>query len=122
MRGREREVLWRVDSKEVVREFPEGVRWVFGRALYQAQLGKRHENASPFKGQLRGILEIAGNERGDTYRLYYTLKCPDFVFVLYCHKKKSKRGIGIPKHEEELILRRFKEAMESCKALHEEQS
>ena len=31
-------------------------------------------------------------------RLYYTLKCPGLVHVLFCHKKKSKHGIGIPEH------------------------
>lgn len=120
MRGEERTVLWVSESREVVRELPEGVRWLFGRALYRAQLGRRHEIASPMRGRLRGVVEIAGDERGDTYRLYYTLKCPGYVFVLYSHKKKSKERIGIPKHEEDLILRRFKDALDRCKEPREE--
>lgn len=72
------------------------------------------------KGRLRGIIEIGDDEGGATYRLYYTLKCPDVVFVLYCHKKKSKRGIGIPKREEDLILQRFKDATDVCEELHQE--
>lgn len=67
------------------------------------------------KGRLRGVVELIKDDFGDTYRTYYTLKCPDWVYVLYCHKKKSKRGISLPKHEEDLIRKRFKDAMIDCK-------
>lgn len=66
------------------------------------------------RGRLAGVVELASDEAGDTYRLYYTLKCPGFVHVLYCHKKKSKRGSEIPKHEEDLIAKRYKDAVRDC--------
>jgi phage-related protein len=31
--------------------------------------------------------------------------------VLYCHKKKSKHGIQLPKHEREIIEKRLKDAL-----------
>jgi phage-related protein len=37
------------------------------------------------------------------------------VYVLYTHKKKSRRGRSIPKREEDLIVRRFKDAMSECR-------
>lgn len=75
----------------------------------------RPEIASPMKGDLRGVVELTTNEEGNTYRVYYTLKCPGYVYVLYCHKKKSKRGSEIPKHEKDLILERYRTAMADCK-------
>ena len=110
-----RAVEWEGDSRRRLRGFPDEVKWVFGRALYKAQLGKRHPVASLMKGRLRGVVEVRAEERGDAYRLYYTLKCSGSVYVLYCHKKKSKRGIGIPKHEENLILDHYRAAMEHCR-------
>lgn len=73
------------------------------------------------KGRLAGVVELAADEEGDTYRLYYTLKCPGYVFVLYCHKKKSKQGSAIPKHEEDLIVKRYKDALRECPQERERQ-
>ncbi len=110
----ERGVRWMVESLEVVRELPADVRWTVGRALFKAQRGMRHKDAFPLRGRLRGIFEIARDHMGDTYRVYYTLRCPGWVYVLFCHKKKSKRGASIPKHEADLILRRLRDCMAEC--------
>jgi hypothetical protein len=40
--GGVREVMWEGDSRERLRGFPDEVKWLFGRALYEAQLGKRN--------------------------------------------------------------------------------
>ena len=58
--------------------------------------------------------ELAPDEAGDTYRLYYTLECPGFVCILYCHEKKSKHGSEIPEHEEDVIAKRYKDAVRDC--------
>lgn len=78
-------------------------------------------SASPMKGRLAGAVELACDEEGNTYRLYYTLKCPGYVYVLYCHKKKSKQGSAIPKHEEDLIVKRYKDALRACPQERERQ-
>lgn len=104
-----------------LRALPEGVRWEFGQALYLAEQGQLAKIASPMKGRLAGVVELASDEEGDTYRLYYTLKCPGYVYVLYCHKKKSKQGSGIPKHEEDLIVKRYKDALRECSQERERQ-
>jgi phage-related protein len=112
--GTERRVVWAPDSLEQLREFPEHVRWVFGRALYKGQTGSRHEAATAMRGRLGGIVEVASDHAGDTYRAYYTLKCPGRVYVLHCHKKKSKRGAALPKREADLLARRFGDALADC--------
>lgn len=109
---------WASGTRQALRGFPEDVRWVFGRALHKAQQSKRHRIASPMKGRLRGVTELSKDQSGDTYRAYYTLKCPSRVYFLYCHKKKSKRGISLAKHEEDLIVQRFKDALIDCDEKH----
>jgi len=93
---------------------PERVRWAFGRALFQVQTGRQPLTASVLRGQLRGVFELKADHLGDAFRLYYTLKCPGLVHVLFCHKKKSKHGSGIPEHERELIVRRYRDSLRDC--------
>jgi phage-related protein len=114
MESQPRSVRWMGNSREVLRGFPESVRWTFGRALYKAQIGKRHINVSPLRGPLGGVLKVTGSEQGNAFRLYFTLKCSGYVDVLFAHQKKSKRGIGIPSHEETLILSRLKARLADC--------
>ena len=112
---RERQVAWASRTREVLRGFPEPVRAVCGRALFKAQLGKRADSAAPMVGDLRGVLEVAVNHAGDTYHVYYTLKCSGWVHVLYVHRKKSPRGGELPRPERELIVRRLKEVIAQCR-------
>lgn len=109
-----REVVWETGTREALREFPSEVKSEFGQGLFLAEQSKMARSASPMKGRLAGVLELASDEAGDTYRLYYTLKCPGYVYVLYCHKKKSRQGSEIPKHEEDLLARRYKDALREC--------
>ena len=109
-----RRVHWERGTREALRECPEDVKSEFGQGLYLAEQGKIPPNGSAMRGRLSGVVELASDEEGDTYRLYYTLKCPGFVYVLYCHKKKSKQGSEIPKYEEDLIAKRYKDAVREC--------
>lgn len=116
-----RKLEWEPGTRESLRELPEEVRWEFGQALYLAEQGKLAKIAFPMRGRLAGVVELAADEEGDTYRLYYTLKCPGYVYALYCHKKKSKHGSAIPKHEEDLIVKRYRDALRECPQERERQ-
>jgi phage-related protein len=109
----ERPVVWAPGTREALRQFPDYVSWSFGRALFQVQKGGRPSISKPLRGDLRGVFELREKREGDAYRLYYTLKCRDLVCVLLCHKKKSSRGKGIPRHEKDLIVDRFKACIEA---------
>ena len=63
------------------------------------------------RGRLRGVIELSENGPAGTYRVYYTEKCPGIIHVLFCHMKKSKQGGKLPKHEEDLIVQRLKDAV-----------
>jgi len=101
-------LFWVGRSKEALKEFPREVQRVVGRALLVAQQGGRDRNAKPLKGfSGAGVLEVADDHDGDTYRAVYTVRFADAVYVLHAFQKKSKRGIATPRQEIELIRQRL---------------
>lgn len=107
----EQELIWVGDSKEELKTFPDDVKDMFGYALHCAQGGGKHIDAKPLKGDKftgKGIFEVVESHDGDTYRAVYTVKIANRIYVLHAFKKKSHKGIKTPKHEIDLILKRFK--------------
>lgn len=102
-------IVWILSSREDLKEFPSEVQDEIGYALYVAQIGDKHPKAKPLKG-FSGIMEIRSNYASNTYRAVYTTKIGDAIYVLHAFQKKSKKGIGIPKREINLIKRRLKMA------------
>ncbi len=52
---------------------------------------------------------------GTTYRVAYTVKIADGVYVLHCFQKKASVGIVTPKPDIDLIRERLKAAYEHAK-------
>lgn len=105
-------VHWIASSREDLKSFPRQVQRSIGYALYRAQEGKKAPAAKPFKGILKGagVLEVMEDHQTDTYRVIYTVRFPEAVYVLHAFQKKSKKGIATPRHEIALIHRRYKAA------------
>jgi phage-related protein len=76
-------------------------------------------SAKPLKGLGSGVLEVASDHRGDTFRSVYTVRFADRVFVLHMFQKKSKSGVATPKADIELIKQRLKQAFEINKQKEE---
>lgn len=104
-------VVWVGDSLRVLKSFPSGVQDEVGYALFLAQRGEKHMAAKPLKGLGAGVMEMVADHRGDTFRVVYTVRLADRVYVLHAFQKKSKRGIATPQAEIELIRRRLKLAI-----------
>jgi len=82
-----------------------------GFALYLSQTGSKHPDAKPLKGfGGGGVLEVAYDTGGDTYRVVYTVIFPNAVYVLHAFQKKAKKGIATPKMEIDLIRERLHRA------------
>lgn len=106
-------LFWIGSTKRDLREFPDDVKNVMGHALDIAQTGKKHPDAKPLSGfGGAGVLEIVEDYAGDTYRAVYTIRFAGAVYALHAFQKKSKKGIGTPKQEIDLIKNRFKKAEE----------
>ena len=105
-------VEWIGSSKEDLSQFPREVKTVFGFALHEAQLGRKHPDAKPLKGYgSAGVLEVVARFDGDAFRAVYTVKQEGRIYVLHAFQKKSKSGIATPKADLDLIERRLKVAI-----------
>jgi phage-related protein len=114
---------WIASSKKDLIAMPDPVQDNFGFALFQAQIGEKHDDAKPLKGfKGSGVLEIVDNFDGDAYRAVYTVRFAEVVYVLHVFQKKSKRGIATPKQDIELIEQRLKTAQEHYQSNYDNQS
>ena len=58
----------------------------------------------------RGILAIVENHDGNAYRVIYTVRFAEIIYVRHCFQKKSTRGISTPQHEIDVIKLRLQAA------------
>jgi|SRR6516162_5532267 phage-related protein len=105
-----RPLFWVGSSKRDYLEFPEKMQDNLGFELYLAQTGQHPPSAKPLKGLGTGILELAEDFDGDTYRAVYVVRFKEAVYALHAFQKKSKRGVATPKREVDLIGSRLKDA------------
>ena len=101
-------------AEKEYRRFPAAVMRVMGYHLFLVQAGGEAPGEKPLVGgplQGLGIREIRDNFDRDTYRVIYTVKLANAVYVLHAFKKKSKFGISTPKHDIELVRERYREAV-----------
>ncbi len=62
--------------------------------------------------QVSGVFEITARYDTNTYRVVYTVKLGENIYVLHAFRKKSTRGIRTPKKEIDLVKQRLKMAQE----------
>jgi phage-related protein len=104
-------VAWIGSSYKDFRAFPDPVQDAMGYALYQAQIGAKHDSAKPLRGfGGAGVLEIIADHVGDTFRAVYTVKFATAIYVLHAFQKKSKSGVKTRSEDLALIQRRLKAA------------
>jgi len=104
-------VRWIGASLRDLRSFPREVRLEIGHALFAAQEGKIDPAAKPLKGfGGASVLEIIASHHGSAWRVVYTVRFRDAVYVLHVFQKKSTKGIATPTREIDLIKQRLAEA------------
>jgi len=102
-------VHWIASSRNDLRGFPPEVQRAMGYALFRAQEGKKAPGAKPLKGIVAGaaVLEVVEDFDTDTFRLVYTVRFAEVVYVLHAFQKKATRGSQTPKHDINLIRQRY---------------
>lgn len=84
-------LYWIASAKKDLKAMPEKVQNTFGYALYQAQIGKKHEQAKPLKRfGSTGVLEVVENSDGATFRAVYTVKFGDAVYVRIALRRNQR--------------------------------
>ena len=122
MYQRMKKLTWLADSRSRVKSFPAGVQDDIGYALYAAQLGEMSTKTKPLHGLGGGVMEIAANDEGGTYRAVYTVSIGDAIYVIHAFQKKSKAGIETPKSEIELVHQRLKQLRSEVKIAEKKSS
>lgn len=103
-----RKLVWLVDSLDQLTNFPPGDRQKLGFALYQAQIGQKHESAKMLRGFVETVWQVRADGPGGTYRAVYLAQFGDAVYVLHAFQKKATSGIATPQRELDLIRQRIK--------------
>ena len=111
-RPAQRSLVWLGDSKKNIQSFPKGAQKLLGDELQLVQFGGMPKDAKPFKGIGSGVIELALRYASDAYRVVTAVQLGARVYVLHAFQKKSKKGIGTPKRDVDLIRKRYSEAQE----------
>jgi phage-related protein len=87
------------DSLKRLREFPEDARHDAGYQLDKVQRGQTPADCKPMPSIGKGVQEIRSWDDSGTYRVIYTARLRDAVYVLHAFQKKtqatSKRDVDI---------------------------
>ena len=113
----EKPVHWIGSSKKDLLAFPKQVVSDIGYALGLAQLGGKHPDTKPWKGQGAGVLELVESYEGDAYRAVYTVRFEAAVYVLHAFQKKSPKGVKTDQRDVDLVAKRLRLAQQD----HEQQ-
>jgi phage-related protein len=92
------------DSLKRLREFPEDAKQEAGFQLDKVQRGERPSDGKPMPSIGKGVEELRIWQEDGTFRVIYTAKRADAVYVLHAFQKKTQTT---PKHDIELAKKRF---------------
>ena len=107
-----RAVSWIRAAWKDFNKFPQDVRDHMVATLWEVCEGGSTSNIKPLRFLGSGIFEIGLTYRADAYRVVYSLKIDDDLWVVHAFKKKSHRGIRTPKPDIDLVRDRIKRLKE----------
>lgn len=100
------------DSLKRLREFPEDARHDAGYQIDKVQRGQQPDDFKPMPAIGKGVEEIRIWDETGAYRVVYTARREDAIYVLHAFKKKSqttsKRDIDIAKDRLAELLKGLK--------------
>jgi len=96
------------DSLKCLRNFPEDARQDAGYQLDKVQRGEQPDDFKPMPSIGKGVEEIRVRDDTGVYRVVYTARLADAVYVLHAFQKKTQ---ATAKRDIELAKKRFTELM-----------
>lgn len=78
------------DSLKCVRDFPNDARQDAGRQLDLVQRGKQPNDFKPMPAIGRGVEEIRIWDNAGTFRVIYTARMSDAIYVIHAFQKKTQ--------------------------------
>ncbi|WP_297362137.1 type II toxin-antitoxin system RelE/ParE family toxin [Thauera sp.] len=92
------------DSLKSLREFPEDARHDAGYQLDKVQRGEQPDDFKPMPSIGKGVEELRVWDDSGTYRVIYTARLADAVYVLHAFQKKTQ---AMAKRDVELARKRY---------------
>jgi phage-related protein len=97
------------DSLKCLREFPDDAKQDAGYQLDLIQRGGQADDFKPMASVGKGVEEIRIRDDSGAYRVVYTARRAEAVYVLHCFQKKtqatSKRDIDVAKERFAELIR-----------------
>lgn len=100
------------DSLKAIRDFPSEARRDAGRQLQRVQDGRQANDFKTMPSVGKGVEEIRVWDESGTYRIIYTARLADAVYVIHAFQKKSRATL---KPDLDLARQRFQELMRGRK-------
>ena len=98
------------DSLRSLREFPDDAKRDAGYQLDRVQHGLQPDDFKPMPTIGKGVEEIRVRDETGAYRIIYTARLADVIYVLHAFQKKtqatSKRDIDLAKQRFALLSRK----------------
>jgi phage-related protein len=99
-------VVFRGSALDDLRAFPAPVRREAGHQIDQVQRGRDPDDWRPMKTVGPGVREIRIRDAAGAFRVVYTAKFADAVYVLHCFQKKTQKT---SKADIDLAAKRYRE-------------
>jgi phage-related protein len=96
------------DSRKVMREFPKDARQAAGYQLERIQAGHQAEDFKPMLPIGAGVEEIRISEESGWYRVVYTARLAEAVYVIHAFQKKTR---ATSQRDIDIARERFRELM-----------
>lgn len=104
-----KEIIFLGDSLERIRAFPEDVKHETGYQLHRVQNGDMPTHFKPMLTIGSGIVEIRIKDADGIYRIIYTARIANNIYVLHAFQKKSQKTA---KPDIELAKSRYKQLIQ----------
>lgn len=92
-------------------DLPADVRATFGFDLWLIQRGETPGSSKTLRGfGSADVRELIDDDQSGTYRVIYTVRFRDALYILHGFQKKSKTGIATDRQTIDLIKRRLRDA------------
>ena len=78
------------DSLRCLRDFPDDARQDAGYQLDKVQRGEQPDDFKPMPAIGKGVEEVRVRDDSGTYRVIYTARFADAVYVLHAFQKKTQ--------------------------------
>lgn len=101
-----KEIYFLGDSLECIRAFPSEIKQQAGYQMHRIQNGEMPIDFKPMKTIGSGVIEIRLRDESGAYRIIYTAKIQNKIYVLHAFQKQTQKTA---KQDIELAKKRLSE-------------